>query len=64
MNARFMDVELLVERGVLMPRAETELLGATALEVVSDRSSKQENGDDQGSTRIGRSSLRSHCGPR
>jgi len=38
MNARFMDVELLVERGVLAPRAETELLGATALEVVSDRS--------------------------
>ena len=38
MNARFMDVELLVERGVLMPRAETELLGATALGVVSDRS--------------------------
>jgi release factor glutamine methyltransferase len=38
MNARFMDLELLVERGVLMPRAETELLGATALEVVSDRS--------------------------
>jgi len=37
MNARFMDVELLVERGVLVPRAETELLGATALEVVSDR---------------------------
>ena len=38
MNARFMDVELLVERGVLVPRAETELLGATALEVVSDPS--------------------------
>src|SRR6185436_13461345 len=38
MNARFMDVELLVERGVLVPRAETELLGASALEVVSDRS--------------------------
>lgn len=37
MNARFMDVELLVEPGVLVPRAETELLGATALEVVSDR---------------------------
>ena len=34
MNARFMDVELLVERGVLMPRAETELLGATALELM------------------------------
>ena len=34
MNARFMEVELLVERGVLVPRAETELLGATALEVL------------------------------
>jgi release factor glutamine methyltransferase len=34
MNARFMDVELLVERGVLIPRAETELLGATALQVM------------------------------
>jgi release factor glutamine methyltransferase len=34
MNARFMEVELLVERGVLVPRAETELLGATALELV------------------------------
>ena len=32
MNARFMDVELLVERGVLQPREETELLGTTALE--------------------------------
>jgi len=32
MNARFMDLELLVERGVLVPRAETELLGSTALE--------------------------------
>jgi len=31
MNARFMDVELLVERGVLVPRDETELLGNTAL---------------------------------
>jgi release factor glutamine methyltransferase len=31
MNARFMDVELLVERGVLVPREETELLGNTAL---------------------------------
>ena len=29
MNARFMDVELLVERGVLVPREETELLGST-----------------------------------
>jgi release factor glutamine methyltransferase len=36
MNARFMDVELLVERGVLVPRAETELLGATALEVAPE----------------------------
>jgi release factor glutamine methyltransferase len=36
MNARFMDVELLVERGVLIPRAETELLGATALEVMPE----------------------------
>ena len=35
MNARFMGVDLLVERGVLVPRTETELLGATALEVVS-----------------------------
>ena len=38
MNARFMEVDLLVERGVLLPRAETELLGATALEVVSNQS--------------------------
>lgn len=36
MNARFMDVELLVERGVLVPRAETELLGNTALELLPD----------------------------
>ena len=36
MNARFMNVELLVERGVLMPRAETELLGATALELLPE----------------------------
>ena len=36
MNARFMDVELLVERGVLAPRAETELLGATALELAPE----------------------------
>jgi release factor glutamine methyltransferase len=36
MNARFMDVELLVERGVLAPRTETELLGATALEVAPE----------------------------
>ena len=34
MNARFMDVELLVERGVLVPRDETELLGNTALELL------------------------------
>jgi release factor glutamine methyltransferase len=37
MNARFMDVDLLVERNVLMPRAETELLGATALELLPER---------------------------
>ena len=36
MNARFMGVDLLVERGVLVPRGETELLGLTALEVVHD----------------------------
>ena len=36
MNARFMDVELLVERGVLVPRTETELLGNTALELLPD----------------------------
>lgn len=36
MNARFMEVELLVERGVLVPRAETELLGATALELLTE----------------------------
>jgi len=38
MSVRFMNVDLLVERGVLLPRAETELLGATALEVVSNQS--------------------------
>jgi release factor glutamine methyltransferase len=38
MNARFMGVELLIERGVLVPRSETELLGATALEVASSPS--------------------------
>lgn len=38
MNARFMDVELLVERGVLLPRTETELLGATALELLPENS--------------------------
>ena len=37
MSARFMDVELLVERGVLVPREETELLGNTALELLRDR---------------------------
>jgi len=36
MNARFMDVELLVERGVLVPREETELLGNSALELLPD----------------------------
>ena len=36
MNARFMNVDLLVERGVLVPRAETELLGLSALEVVPE----------------------------
>jgi release factor glutamine methyltransferase len=36
MNARFMNVDLLVERGVLVPRAETELLGITALEVIPE----------------------------
>jgi release factor glutamine methyltransferase len=36
MNARFMDLDLLVERNVLMPRAETELLAAAALELLPD----------------------------
>jgi release factor glutamine methyltransferase len=36
MNARFMEVELLVERGVLVPRKETELLGNTALGLLPD----------------------------
>jgi len=36
MNARFMNVDLLVERGVLVPRQETELLGATALKVAPE----------------------------
>ena len=36
MNARFMDLELLVERGVLVPRDETALLGNTALELLQD----------------------------
>jgi release factor glutamine methyltransferase len=38
MNARFMDVELLVERGVLVPRDETALLGNTALALLEDGS--------------------------
>ena len=38
MNARFMDLELLVERGVLVPRDETELLGNTALGLLHDGS--------------------------
>ena len=37
MNARFMNVDLLVERGVIVPREETELLGATALELLSEK---------------------------
>ncbi len=37
MNARFMGVDLLVERGVLVPRGETELLGTTALEIVPEK---------------------------
>jgi release factor glutamine methyltransferase len=36
MNARFMEVELLVERGVLVPRDETELLGNAALGLLHD----------------------------
>jgi release factor glutamine methyltransferase len=36
MNARFMNLDLLVERGVLMPRPETELLGNTALELLPE----------------------------
>jgi release factor glutamine methyltransferase len=36
MTARFMNVDLLVERGVLVPREETELLGATALELLRE----------------------------
>jgi release factor glutamine methyltransferase len=36
MNARFMDVDLLVERGVLVPREETALLGNAALELLPD----------------------------
>ena len=34
---RFMDVELLVARGALVPREETELLGYAALEALRDR---------------------------
>jgi release factor glutamine methyltransferase len=37
MNARFMDVELLAERGVLRPREETELLGNTALAFLPEK---------------------------
>ena len=37
MNARFMDVELLVERGVILPREETELLGDTALALLPEK---------------------------
>jgi len=36
MTGRFMDVELLTDRGVLVPRGETELLGNAALEVLAD----------------------------
>ena len=35
MNVRFMDVELLAARDVLVPRAETELLGRAALRVLA-----------------------------
>ena len=38
MNARFMNLDLLVERGVLVPREETELLGNTALELLPEKS--------------------------
>ena len=38
MNARFMNLDLLVERGVLVPREETELLGNTALAVLPEKS--------------------------
>ena len=37
MNARFMDVELLVERGVILPREETALLGDTALALLPEK---------------------------
>ena len=33
-NVRFMGLDLIVERGALVPRAETELLGRTALEII------------------------------
>ena len=36
MNVRFMDMDLLAERGVLVPRPETELLGNAALELLPD----------------------------
>jgi release factor glutamine methyltransferase len=36
MTARFMDLDLLVERDVLIPRAETELLGAAALDLLPE----------------------------
>ena len=39
---RFMDVELLVARGALVPREETELLGYAALEALRDRPAPRE----------------------
>jgi release factor glutamine methyltransferase len=36
MNARFMDLQLIHEPGVLLPREETELLGATALRLLGE----------------------------
>jgi release factor glutamine methyltransferase len=36
MNARFMDLQLIHEPGVLLPREETELLGATALGLLGE----------------------------
>ena len=38
MNTRFMNLDLLVERGVLVPREETELLGNTALALLPEGS--------------------------
>lgn len=35
-RVQFMDVELLVARGALVPRQETELLGRTALQIIED----------------------------